>query len=90
METVNNLRVGLGHRLDVKGIVITRYRDRKVTRKVIEQIEEAYGIRVFKHYVPDAIAVEEAHHAHKPIISYAPKNRAAVAYKNLSEAIWSS
>ena len=88
LETVNNLRVGLGHKLGVRGIVITRYRERKVARKVIEQIEYTYGLKIFKDYIPDAIAVEEAHHAHLPIIAFSPKNKAAEAYTNLSEEIW--
>jgi chromosome partitioning protein len=90
LETVNNLRVGLGHKLGVRGIVITRYRDRKIAKKVIEQIAITYGLKVFKDYIPDAIAVEEAHHAHLPVMEYSPGNRASIAYTNLSEDIWTS
>ncbi len=90
LETVNNLRVGLGHKLGVRGIVITRFRERKIARKVIDQIEITYGLKVFKDFIPDAIAVEEAHHAHLPIMEYSPSNKAAIAYNELSEDIWSS
>lgn len=88
LETVNNLRAGLGHKLGVKGIVITRYKERKISQKVIEQIEKTYGLKIFKDYIPDAIAVEEAHHAHKPMINYLPNHKATRAYHKLSKEIW--
>ena len=89
LETVNNLRAGLGHKLGVKGIVITRYKERKISTKIIQQIEKKYGLKVFKDYIPDAIAVEEAHHAHMPMINYLPHHKATQAYHKLSKEIWS-
>ncbi len=89
LETVNNLRAGLGHKLGVKGIVITRYKERKISTKIIQQIEKKYGLKVFKDYIPDAIAVEEAHHAHMPMINYLPHHKATRAYHKLSKEIWS-
>ena len=89
LETVNNLRAGLGHKLGIKGIVITRYKERKVATKIIEQIEKKYALKIFKDYIPDAIAVEEAHHAHKPMVHYLPNHKASKAYSNLSKELWS-
>lgn len=87
LQTINNLRIGLGHRIDVKGIVITRYKHRKIATQVISQIKKSYGIKIFNDYIPDAIAVEEAHHAHMPIIDYSPSNKAAIAYDELSKEL---
>ena len=89
LETVNNLRAGLGHKLGVRGIVITRYKERKVATKIIEQIEKKYGLKIFKDYIPEAIAVEEAHHVHKPMVNYLPNHKASKAYSQLSQEIWS-
>ena len=88
LETVNNLRAGLGHKLGVRGIVITRYKERKVATKIIEQIEKKYALKIFKDYIPEAIAVEEAHHAHKPMVHYLPNHKASKAYSNLSKELW--
>ncbi len=87
LQTINNLKTGLGHKIDVKGIVITRYKRRKIATQVISQIRDSYGIKIFEDYIPDAIAVEEAHHAHLPIIDYSPSNKAAKAYNELSEEL---
>ncbi len=88
LDTLNNIRTGLGYKVGVRGVVITRFRDRKVARNVIAEVEAKYGLRVFEHYIPDSIAVEEAHHRHQPVLNYAPKNPAAKAYRELSKEMW--
>lgn len=88
LETLHNIRTGLGYRVGVRGVVITRFRDRRVARDVIKAVEEKFGLKVFSSYIPDSIAVEEAHHEHLPVLSYAPQNPAAKAYKQLSKELW--
>ncbi|PWU20831.1 MAG: ParA family protein [Bdellovibrio sp.] len=88
LETLHNIRVGLGYRVGVRGVVITRFRDRKVTREVIREVEEKFQLRVFNQFIPDSIAVEEAHHNHVPVHDYAPQNLAAKAYRTLAKELW--
>ncbi len=88
LETLKNLQTGLGHRVGVRGIVITRYKDRKIAREVIEKIKAEYGVRIFDEYIPDNIAVEEAHHQHLPVVTYSPESRASQAYMTLSSELW--
>ncbi len=87
LSTIKNIRVGLGHKVVVKGVVITRYKNRKIARDVIDQVEKEYQLKVFKDYIPDSIAVEEAHHNHLPVFDYAPKNPASKAYLKLSQGL---
>jgi chromosome partitioning protein len=88
LETTENLWKGLGHKIDVRGIVITRYKDRKVANRVIEEIREKHGIKIFKDYIPDSINVEESHHEHLPVYKYDPKGRATEAYLGLARDLW--
>lgn len=88
LDTIRNLRSGLGYRVDVRGVVITRFRDRKIVREVIDEIRNHYGLKIFVNYVPDNIVVEEAHHLHMPVIKYAPRSKASKAYGLLAEEIW--
>lgn len=88
LETIQNLKVGLGHKVDVRGIVITRYRNRKITNDVIDEVRNAFGLRVFSNFVPDNISVEEAHHRHTPVHKYAPLSKGAKAYEALSKELW--
>lgn len=87
LDTLKNLRTGLGHKVNVKGVVITRYKNRKIAREVIERVQEIYQLKVFRDYIPDSIAVEEAHHQHLPVFAYAPQNPASKAYVKLSKGL---
>lgn len=88
LETLKNLRVGLGHKVNVRGIIISRFRDRKIAKCTIEEIREAYGIKIFSNYIPDNIAVEEAHHVHLPVTHYSPQCNASKAFRSLAEEVW--
>lgn len=88
LETLKNIRSGLGYHVGVRGVIITRYRDRKIVKDVIHQVREKYKLRVFTNYIPDNIAVEEAHHEHEPVHVYAPKSPAAKAYLELAKEVW--
>ena len=90
LSTLRNIQVGLGHKVDVRGIVITRYKDRRVARDVIGMIRSEYGLRILEEYVPDNIVVEESHHEHVPVATYAPKSKAAKAYETLCRELWIS
>ena len=88
LETLQNIRAGLGHRVDVRGVVITRFRNRKIVFDVIDQVRNKYDLKVFTNFIPDNIAVEEAHHKHLPVLNYAPRSPAAKAYLDLAQEIW--
>jgi chromosome partitioning protein len=88
LSTLQNLRTGLGYRVAIRGVVITRFRDRRIAKDVIRQVREKYNLNVFTNYIPDSIAVEEAHHNHAPVSAYAPRSPAAKAYTELSKEIW--
>jgi chromosome partitioning protein len=88
LNTIQNIRTGLGYKVGVRGVVITRFRDRKVAKAVIEQVREKYGLHVYSSYIPDNIAVEEAHHMHCPVHKHAPSSPASKAYVELSKELW--
>lgn len=87
LQTLQNVHSGLGHKVDVRGIVITRYRNRKVARDTIDKIRETYDLNVFKEFIPDNVAVEEAHHLHMPVHKYSPQSKATGAYLSLSKEL---
>lgn len=89
LQTLQNIRVGLGYKVGVRGVVITRFRDRKVVKDVIDKVREKYDLNIFTNFIPDNIAVEEAHHKHRPVLKHAPSSPAAKAYLNLAKELWS-
>ena len=88
LATLQNIRTGLGYKVGVRGVVITRFRDRRIVKDVIQQVKQRYDLPVFTSYIPDNIAVEEAHHRHSPVHKYAPNSPAARAYINLAKEAW--
>ena len=88
LGTLQNLWVGLGHKVEVRGIAITRYKDRKIANRVIDDIAQKHKIRIFKDYIPDNIVVEESHHKHLPVHRHAPSSKANAAYLALAKEAW--
>jgi chromosome partitioning protein len=88
LSTLQNIRTGLGYKVGIRGVVITRFRDRRVAREVIKQVQEQYGLHVYSSFIPDNIAVEEAHHKHRPVHKHAPSCSASKAYIELSKELW--
>lgn len=88
LDTLKNIRTGLGYKVGVRGVVITRYRDRKITKQVIDEVRNKFGLHVYTNYIPDSIAVEEAHHLHRPVHKYQPRSPASKAYNLLSKELW--
>lgn len=88
LETLKNIHAGLGHKVDVRGIIISKYRTRRIVEQVIRDLRANYNIPVFSNYIPDSIVVEEAHHKHLPMHEFSPKNPAGIALANLAKEMW--
>jgi chromosome partitioning protein len=87
LSTLQNIRVGLGYKVGIRGVVITRFRDRKIVKEVIKQVRDQYNLHVYDSFIPDNIAVEEAHHNHRPVHKYSPESSASKAYLALSKEL---
>ena len=89
LDTLKHIHTGLGHKIDVRGIIISKYRNRRIVEKVIADLRATYDIPVFNNYIPESIVVEEAHHNHQPMLQFSPKNPAGLALANLAAEMWS-
>ncbi len=89
LDTLKNIHVGLGHKIEVRGIIISKYRTRRIVEQVIRDLRAKYSIPVFNNFIPESIVVEEAHHKHLPMRSFSPKNPAGMALANLAAEMWS-
>jgi chromosome partitioning protein len=86
-EIVGRVRERLESELNILGVLITRYRERIVTREAKEVIKDYFGDRVFKVIVPENIKLEEAHNAHLPIFKYCGDSKGAEAYARLAKEV---
>lgn len=73
-----------------KGVLVTRYRERVVTREAEQAIRKYFTSshsRVFKTVIPENIKIEESHNAHLPIFKYDPECSGSIAYHNFCEEV---
>jgi len=73
-----------------KGILVTRFRERVITREAEQAIRSYFtktGNKVFSTVIPENIKIEEAHNAHVPIYKYDAACQGSVAYQNFCKEV---
>lgn len=88
LETLKHIKSGLGHKVNVRGIIISKFKNRRIVDQIIRDLRDKYPIPVFNNFIPESIVVEEAHHRHLPMVAYSPKNPAGIALANLAMEMW--
>ena len=88
LDTVDEIRDGIGSVASVLGIVITQadYRS-TATKEVVEVLRDRYGRRVFETEVRVNVRLSEAPSYGQSIFEYAPTSTGAEAYEHLTEEL---
>lgn len=88
LETVDDVRSYTNPKLEVLGAVATMYDGRtNLARRVLEELPEQYLIEVLPPPIPKTVRVAEAPEHGKTVLTYAPRSRAAQAYRALAATI---
>ncbi|MDE3165941.1 MAG: ParA family protein [Acidobacteriota bacterium] len=88
MDTIDRVRDGLGHPLEIEGILLTMYDDRtNLTRQVANDLREFFQKQVFETIIPRSVRLAEAPSFGKPILSYDPRSKGAESYIKLAKEI---
>ena len=88
MDTIDRIRDGFQHPLQLAGILLTMYDDRtNLTRQVASDLKEFFAEQVFKTVIPRSVRLAEAPSFGKPILSYDPRSRGAESYIKLAKEI---
>jgi chromosome partitioning protein len=88
MDTIDRIRHGFRHALEIEGIVLTMFDDRtNLTRQVAADLKEFFGQQVFKTVIPRSVRLAEAPSFGKPILSYDPRSKGAESYIQLAKEI---
>ncbi|ABL05446.1 ATPase involved in chromosome partitioning (Soj family) [Mycobacterium ulcerans Agy99] len=84
-DTVEKVRDRLNPRLDITGILLTRYDPRTVnSREVMARVVERFGDLVFDTVITRTVRFPETSVAGEPITTWAPKSAGALAYRALA------
>lgn len=88
MDTVDKVREGFSHTLEIEGILLTMYDDRtNLTRTVADDLRDFFGEQVLQAVIPRSIRLAEAPSHGKPILMYDPRSRGAESYIKLAKEI---
>jgi chromosome partitioning protein len=87
-DTVEKVRDRLNPKLDISGILITRYDTRTVnSREVMARVVERFGDLVFDTVITRTVRFPETSVAGEPITSWAPRSGGALAYRSLAREV---
>jgi chromosome partitioning protein len=73
--------------LRLAGLVLTQTRPDNLCRDVEAQLRTSFGSLVCKTTIPASVKVGEAHGRYLPILDYAPRSPAALAYAALTKEV---
>lgn len=88
-EVVGEIRQAINPRLELGGVFITRYNNRKLNKDVVEAISSRYGSKVFTAKIRENIALAEMPVTGMSIYEYDPNSNGATDYEALTEEILS-
>ena len=84
-DTVDKVRDRLNPKLEISGILITRYDPRTInSREVMARVVQRFGDLVFDTVITRTVRFPETSVAGEPITTWAPKSAGAVAYRALA------
>jgi chromosome partitioning protein len=84
-DTVDKVRDRLNPKLEISGILITRYDPRTVNaREVMARVVERFGDLVFDTVITRTVRFPETSVAGEPITTWAPKSTGAIGYRALA------
>ncbi|OMC17137.1 MULTISPECIES: ParA family protein [unclassified Mycobacterium] len=84
-DTVDKVRDRLNPKLEISGILLTRYDPRTVNaREVMARVVERFGDLVFDTVITRTVRFPETSVAGEPITTWAPKSTGAQAYRALA------
>jgi chromosome partitioning protein len=87
-DTVDKVRDRLNPKLEISGILLTRYDPRTVNaREVMARVVEQFGDLVFDTVITRTVRFPETSVAGEPITTWAPKSVGAIAYRALAREV---
>ena len=90
LESVHQVRRGINPSLKIEGFLMTLMDGRTVyEREISEMIRKAYGgkINIFGTEIPRSVRAAETSAEGKSIFAYAPRNKVAEAYRQLTKEV---
>jgi chromosome partitioning protein len=90
LETIEEVREYTNPGLRVRGVVATMFDGRtRLAHRVLEEVEELYGLEVVGPPIPKSVRVAEAPGRGMSVLDHARRSKSALAYRELAAVIGS-
>ncbi len=88
-QTIGNIRYRINQDLEIEGILFTMCNRTNLSDQIAKAVKNAYGenIRIFETMIPTGTNAAEAPASGCSLLKYAPRSKAANAYKALTKEI---
>jgi chromosome partitioning protein len=91
LETVEDVRQFANDRLSVLGVIATMFDGRTThARRILGEVGERYGLRVFDPPVPKSVRFAEGPELGRSVLQHAPASPGAEAYRSLATQVFDS
>lgn len=88
LSTIELIRENLNPRLEIAGMVMTMFDARtNLSQQVVDEVRGHFPREVFETIIPRSVRLSEAPSYGRPILSYDPSSRGAVAYRKLATEV---
>ncbi len=88
LDTVERIKDGFDHKLEIEGVLLTMYDDRtSLTKQVAADLKSFFGDQVFQTVIPRSVRLAEAPSFGKPIMLYDVRSKGAESYIQLAKEI---
>lgn len=88
LESMRMVKSRINKKLGTFGVLMTMYDSRtSLSNQVVEEVRNYFGDKAFKTLIPRTVKISEAPSFGEPVISYAPTNKGAIAYKKLAKEV---
>jgi chromosome partitioning protein len=88
VETIEKVRDRLNPRLELDGILATKFDSRTLhSREVVARVEEAFGSRLLHTVISRTVKFPDASVAAESILAYAPTSAGAASYRQLAREL---
>lgn len=88
MRSFQTIKTRLNRRLEIMGIVLTRFDDRKdMNRRLLQELTDEFGEKVFKTRIRSNIALAKAQERGQDIFSFDKKSNGAKDYAALADEV---
>ncbi len=88
MDTVERIREGFQHPIQLEGVLLTMYDDRtNLTRQVASDLREFFGKDVFDTEIPRSVRLAEAPSYGQPVLTYDIRSKGSESYIKLAKEL---